>query len=70
MANDNGDIAKKLENAAFQPSSYELDGEKITQRSAKDVKQLLDMAAKRKLSTRRAFRGIGVAQVSTPGSRE
>lgn len=67
---DDKTISEKLEEAAFQPSSYELDGEKITARKAEDVKGLLDLAAKRKVSTRHALRALGVAQISTPGSRE
>ena len=60
------EIAEK----ALQPEQYENDGEKIKQRSAADTIALLKFAAKKKISTRRAFRALSVARISTPGDFE
>ena len=61
---------REIEEKALLPEQYENDGEKVKQRSAADTIALLNYAAKRKLPTGRAFRGLGVARISTPGDFE
>ena len=61
---------QEIEEKALLPEQYENDGEKVKQRSAADTIMLLNYAAKRKLSPRRAFRALGVARISTPGDFE
>ena len=60
------EIAEK----AMLPEQYENDGEKIKQRSAADTIALLKFAGKSRLSTRKAFRALGIARISTPGDFE
>ena len=61
---------EEIAETAMQPESYENDGEKIKQRSGADTIALLKFAAKRKVSTGRAFGALGIAQISTPGDFE
>lgn len=58
---------EQIAEKALQPAEYENDGERIKQRSAADTIALLKYARKSKLSTRKAFRALGVVQISTPG---
>ena len=59
----------QIEEKAFEPESYENDGEKIKNRSAADAIALMKFARKKRIPTEKAFRvlGLSAVQLTTPG---
>ncbi|MBR2632500.1 MAG: hypothetical protein IKD29_03555 [Lentisphaeria bacterium] len=59
-----------IEKKALEPAEYENDGERIKNRSAADTIALLKYAQKSRRSTKKAFGGLGIVRISTPGADE
>lgn len=58
---------EELEQKALEPAEYELDGERIKQRTAADTIALLKYARKSSSRAKNAFGALGVVRISTPG---
>lgn len=61
---------KAIIKALETPQQYSIDGETVTQRSAKDTLELIKAIKRTGLTTKNAFKALGVCKISTAGTNE